>query len=333
MFLRLALPLMLLLARAVPAAPGFARSLGSCLLAGAVGADSRSASPGLQSSQLSRELSRAYAQQPPQYQYRPQQQAPCQQQRGQYQQQAQQFPQLQQYQPYQQQQQYPQQPPQQQQPQQAPQRGRGRGRVMALTREQAEASNLIIGTLPILGRAARVLVDPGASLCFASEEFYESLACHAPEKQCDVMVDLSSGSVDTTINGIDTMTQSKGRNVKKISSSVDTSPGQVDTREPSQKAYCSDSQSRSTPNTGRWVGCKTRPPWALWPHPQGRDMLPGRDVVATGRSSRQGLGHDDQGYRVLVATRRPCDMATMPRGITTRLLSRRVGPSRSGGRR
>ncbi|MQM17178.1 hypothetical protein Taro_050145, partial [Colocasia esculenta] len=49
------------------------------------------------------------------------------------------------YQPYQQQKQYPQQSPQQQQPQQAPQCGRGRGRVMALTREQAEASNLVIG--------------------------------------------------------------------------------------------------------------------------------------------------------------------------------------------
>ncbi|MQL93469.1 hypothetical protein Taro_026113 [Colocasia esculenta] len=33
------------------------------------------------------------------------------------------------------------------------------------------------------------------------------------------------GSVDTTINGVDTMVQSKGRNVKKRSSSVDTSPG------------------------------------------------------------------------------------------------------------
>ncbi|MQL82560.1 hypothetical protein Taro_015040, partial [Colocasia esculenta] len=43
------------------------------------------------------------------------------------------------------------------------------------------------------------------------------------------------GSVDTTINGVDTMAQSKGRNVKKRSTSVDTSPGQVDTREPSQK--------------------------------------------------------------------------------------------------
>ncbi|MQL95226.1 hypothetical protein Taro_027889, partial [Colocasia esculenta] len=39
------------------------------------------------------------------------------------------------------------------------------------------------------------------------------------------------GSVDTTINGVDTMAQSKGRNVKKRSTSVDTSPGQVDTRD------------------------------------------------------------------------------------------------------
>ncbi|MQM21005.1 hypothetical protein Taro_054035 [Colocasia esculenta] len=44
------------------------------------------------------------------------------------------------------------------------------------------------------------------------------------------------GSVDTTIPGVDTMVQNKGRNVKKSPSQVDTSPGQVDTREPSQKA-------------------------------------------------------------------------------------------------
>ncbi|MQM02563.1 hypothetical protein Taro_035332 [Colocasia esculenta] len=37
-------------------------------------------------------------------------------------------------------------------------------------------------------------------------------------------------SVDTTINDVDTMAQSKGRNVKKRSTSVDTSLGQVDTR-------------------------------------------------------------------------------------------------------
>ena len=59
------------------------------------------------------------------------------------------------------------------------------------------------------------------------------------------------GSVDTTISAVDTMVQSKGRNVKKRSSSVDTSPGQVDTRKPSQKVCCSDSQSRSTPNASR----------------------------------------------------------------------------------
>ncbi|MQM00705.1 hypothetical protein Taro_033444, partial [Colocasia esculenta] len=34
-------------------------------------------------------------------------------------------------------------------------------------------------------------------------------------------------SVDTTILGVDTMVQNKGRNVKKSPSQVDTSPGQV----------------------------------------------------------------------------------------------------------
>ncbi|MQL84385.1 hypothetical protein Taro_016887 [Colocasia esculenta] len=58
---------------------------------------------------------------------------------------------------------------------------------------EAEASNLVIGTLPILGRAACVLVDPSVSLCFASKESYESLVRHTPEWQCDVMVDLPSG--------------------------------------------------------------------------------------------------------------------------------------------
>ncbi|MQL98912.1 hypothetical protein Taro_031628 [Colocasia esculenta] len=52
--------------------------------------------------------------------------------------------------------------------------------------------NLVVGTLPILGRAARVLVDPSASLCFASEEFYESLSRHTSAKHCDVMIDLLS---------------------------------------------------------------------------------------------------------------------------------------------
>ncbi|MQL86657.1 hypothetical protein Taro_019189 [Colocasia esculenta] len=57
------------------------------------------------------------------------------------------------------------------------------------------------------------------------------------------------GSVNTTISGVDTMVQSKGRNVKKRSSSVDTSPGQVDTREPSQKGYFAVWDMRSTPET------------------------------------------------------------------------------------
>ncbi|MQL75811.1 hypothetical protein Taro_008168, partial [Colocasia esculenta] len=56
-----------------------------------------------------------------------------------------------QFQPYQQQQQFP----QHQQPQQASQRGRGRGRVMALTREEAEASNLVIGDMIVVLRARR----------------------------------------------------------------------------------------------------------------------------------------------------------------------------------
>ncbi|MQM00424.1 hypothetical protein Taro_033159 [Colocasia esculenta] len=56
------------------------------------------------------------------------------------------------------------------------------------------------------------------------------------------------GSVDTTINGVDTMVQNKGRNVKKISSSVDTSPGQVDTRDRFQRNKTTDSHLRSTRN-------------------------------------------------------------------------------------
>ncbi|MQM04534.1 hypothetical protein Taro_037329 [Colocasia esculenta] len=54
------------------------------------------------------------------------------------------------------------------------------------------------------------------------------------------------GSVDTTINGVDTMAQSKGRNVKKRSSSVDTSPGQVDTRVRFQRIKTTGFHLRST---------------------------------------------------------------------------------------
>ncbi|MQL92493.1 hypothetical protein Taro_025112 [Colocasia esculenta] len=53
-------------------------------------------------------------------------------------------------------------------------------------------------------------------------------------EDCNGQTFSCKGSVDTTINGVDTMAQSKGRNVKKRSTSVDTSPGQVDTRDLSQ---------------------------------------------------------------------------------------------------
>ncbi|MQL86734.1 hypothetical protein Taro_019268, partial [Colocasia esculenta] len=66
------------------------------------------------------------------------------------------------------------------------------------------------------------------------------------------------GSVDTTITGVDTMAQSKGKNVKKRTSSVDTKQSQVDTKqsqvdtsEPSQKAWFSADYGRSTLNNLR----------------------------------------------------------------------------------
>ncbi|MQM04515.1 hypothetical protein Taro_037316 [Colocasia esculenta] len=56
------------------------------------------------------------------------------------------------------------------------------------------------------------------------------------------------GSVDTTISGVDTMAQSKDRNVKKRSTSVDTSPGQVDTRDRSQRNMLTGFYLMSTQN-------------------------------------------------------------------------------------
>ncbi|MQL85058.1 hypothetical protein Taro_017573 [Colocasia esculenta] len=56
------------------------------------------------------------------------------------------------------------------------------------------------------------------------------------------------GSVDTTISGVDTMAQRKDRNVKKRSTSVDTSPGQVDTRDRSQRNMLTGFYLRSTLN-------------------------------------------------------------------------------------
>ncbi|MQL77298.1 hypothetical protein Taro_009701 [Colocasia esculenta] len=55
-------------------------------------------------------------------------------------------------------------------------------------------------------------------------------------------------SVDTTINGVDTMAQSKGRNVNKRSTSVDTSPRQVDTRDRSERNMLTGLHLRSTLN-------------------------------------------------------------------------------------
>ncbi|MQL94408.1 hypothetical protein Taro_027062 [Colocasia esculenta] len=55
-------------------------------------------------------------------------------------------------------------------------------------------------------------------------------------------------SVDTTIHGVDTMVQNKGRNVKKSSPSVDTSPGQVDTRVRFQRNKTTGFHLRSTLN-------------------------------------------------------------------------------------
>ncbi|MQM07096.1 hypothetical protein Taro_039931, partial [Colocasia esculenta] len=77
------------------------------------------------------------------------------------------------------------------------------------------------------------------------------------------------------------MVQSKGRNVKKRSSSVDTSLGQVDTREPSQKVCCSDSQSRSTPNAGRSTldGSPRRPVDTESSQVDTRDLSQGFDLL------------------------------------------------------
>ncbi|MQL93017.1 hypothetical protein Taro_025651 [Colocasia esculenta] len=67
------------------------------------------------------------------------------------------------------------------------------------------------------------------------------------------------GSVDTTILGVDTMVQNKGKNVKKSPSQVDTSPeqvdtesSQVDTRDLSQGFFLPVWESVSTHLLGRW---------------------------------------------------------------------------------
>ncbi|MQM21637.1 hypothetical protein Taro_054685 [Colocasia esculenta] len=59
------------------------------------------------------------------------------------------------------------------------------------------------------------------------------------------------GSVDTTINGVDTMAQSKGRNVKKRSTSVDTSPGSTLETSPKELICQSGIVCRHTSWAGR----------------------------------------------------------------------------------
>ncbi|MQL83493.1 hypothetical protein Taro_015996 [Colocasia esculenta] len=59
------------------------------------------------------------------------------------------------------------------------------------------------------------------------------------------------GSVGTTISGVDTMVQNKGRNVKKSPSQVDTESSQVDTRDLSQGFVLPVWESVSTHLLGR----------------------------------------------------------------------------------
>ncbi|MQL70907.1 hypothetical protein Taro_003228 [Colocasia esculenta] len=61
------------------------------------------------------------------------------------------------------------------------------------------------------------------------------------------------GSVDTTISGVDTMAQSKDRNVKKRSTSVDASPGQVDTRDRSQRNMLTGFYLRASQKSRWWL--------------------------------------------------------------------------------
>ncbi|MQM22520.1 hypothetical protein Taro_055573 [Colocasia esculenta] len=56
------------------------------------------------------------------------------------------------------------------------------------------------------------------------------------------------GSVDTPHTGVDTMLQALCQNMKKWSTSVDTSPSQVDTRDSSQRNMSTGFYIRSTPD-------------------------------------------------------------------------------------
>ncbi|MQL99237.1 hypothetical protein Taro_031958, partial [Colocasia esculenta] len=59
------------------------------------------------------------------------------------------------------------------------------------------------------------------------------------------------GGVDTPHNGVDTMLQALRQRMKKWSTSVDTRPGQVDTRDRSQRNMLTGFYLRSTPNAIR----------------------------------------------------------------------------------
>ncbi|MQM00488.1 hypothetical protein Taro_033224, partial [Colocasia esculenta] len=59
------------------------------------------------------------------------------------------------------------------------------------------------------------------------------------------------GSVDTPRTGVDTMLQALSQNMKKWSTSVYTRPGQVDTRNRSQRNKSTNFYLRSTPNAVR----------------------------------------------------------------------------------
>ncbi|MQL87467.1 hypothetical protein Taro_020018 [Colocasia esculenta] len=89
--------------------------------------------------------------------------------------------------------------------------------------------------LPVAAAAAlaQILFCAGASWCSSGTNIF------------------CKGSVDTTILGVDTMVQNKGRNVKKSPSQVDTNPKQVDTRDLSQGFILPVWESVSTHLMGR----------------------------------------------------------------------------------
>ncbi|MQL73293.1 hypothetical protein Taro_005621 [Colocasia esculenta] len=87
----------------------------------------------------------------------------------------------------------------------------------------------IDGEMSALKKEFKVLNRPGWSAGSSSSSQPMSNEFTAIQAAMDNI--FCKGSVDTTILGVDTMVQNKGRNVKKSPSQVDTSPGQVDTRQ------------------------------------------------------------------------------------------------------